>query len=359
MIRNSSPRWVWRLGLLAVFLLLALPTAQVWAHGPAEGGASTDNIDRLFRIVLLIAIPVFLLVEGLIVFALIRYRRRSRDEMPEQVEGNTSLEISWTVLAFVIVGVLFLLTLRALQTDYSVQADDNQGDPDLIVHVTGYMFNWDYTYFLGDGEDTGMMSTKRLTMPANRNVLLEITSSDVQHSFWVPELAGKVDAIPGRTNTMWLNVAKPGLYEGNCAEYCGLNHYNMLIEVEVLEPAQFDAWLANEMAVMGGFKPVGTDLDTPLPQGDAARGEQVFADLVCVACHQPQEDQPSGPSVKRMMRDAKYKDDISADDYLHESIVLPCAVLAEGYDQCIMPQDYGEKLDAQMLADLIEYIKTF
>jgi len=346
------------MGGVILLAVLAFP-APALAHGPSEGGAGAADIRRLFNITLAIAIPVFLLVEGLIVFAIFRYRRRRADEMPEQVEGNHTLEIAWTVLAFVIVGVLFVLTLRALQTDYTVEAERGENVPDLTVHVEGYLLNWDYNYYLDDGEPTGVKTTKKLTIPAGQAVLLEITSRDVQHSFWVPDLGGKVDAIPGYTNTMWLQVDELGLYTGNCAEYCGLNHYNMLIEVDVVEPAAFDAWLAGQMATATEFVPVGTDLDVELPEGDAGRGEQIFAELACNACHLPETDQPSGPSVASMMRDAAKRNTYKADKFLHESIVQPCAVLAEGYTQCIMPQDYGERLDAQGLADLIAYLKTY
>jgi cytochrome c oxidase subunit 2 len=252
-----------------------------------------------------------------------------------------------------------VLTLRALQTDYEVEADEgsDEATPDLTVHVTGYMFNWDYDYILGDSEDTGVMTTRQLHIPANRKVLLEITSSDVQHSFWVPELAGKVDAIPGYVNTMWLEVDETGTYTGNCAEYCGLNHYNMLIEVEVMEPQEFDTWLAGQMASTGESVPVGTDMDSVLPPGDVARGEQVFNDLACNACH-AEKAQPSGPGLMEMANDATKVEGYTVDEYLRESILLPCEVLAEGWDQCIMPQNYGERLDAQQLADMIEYIKA-
>jgi cytochrome c oxidase subunit 2 len=280
--------------------------------------------------------------------------------MPEQVHGNRALEITWTLFAFVIIAVLFVLTVRALQTDYQVEAENDDTTPDLTVHVTGYMFNWDYEYFLGDREETGVITTKYLAIPADRNVLLEITSRDVQHSFWVPDLAGKVDAIPGHTNTMWLNVSEPGRYKGQCAEYCGLNHYAMLIDVHVVEANEFfDVWLPEKMAAMSEFQPIGTNMTSDLPAGDRERGAQLFMDLACTACHQYDVDQPSGPAVQRMMDDAQRRDEYTPEIYLRESILKPCVVLAPGYEQCMMPQDYGERLDAQDLADLIEYLKEY
>lgn len=339
------------LGLVTLALLaLALP-ARVWAHGPVSGGAARTDINDLFTVLFWISVPVFVLVEGLILFAIIRYRRRRRDEMPEQVEGHRPLEITWTVVSMLIIAVIFVLTARFMTTRYQVQADNGDITPDLTVHVAGYTFNWDYEYFLGAGEETGVITTRKLTIPANRNVLLEITSRDVQHSFWVPDLAGKVDAIPGYTNTMWLNVDKPGLYPGNCAEYCGTLHYDMLIDVEVLEPAAFDAWLAQHMATTG---PIGIDLTSPLPAGDVTRGEQLFGELGCRSCH---GEQPGvGPSLANMARDARAADDYTPEAYLRESILVPCAVQATGYNCQIMPANYGEKLDAQGLADIIAYL---
>jgi cytochrome c oxidase subunit 2 len=248
-----------------------------------------------------------------------------------------------------------------MSTGYRAKADQEDTVPDYTIHVTGYMFNWDYQYYRGDAEaddsDTGVMTTRELRIPANRNVLLEITSRDVNHSFWVPDLAGKLDAIPGDINTMWLNVDDTGIYHGQCAEFCGLNHYAMAIDVKVVSPDEFETWLGEQEAEMSAFHPIGTDMETPLPEGDAGRGEDIFGQLACNSCHQWEDDSPSGPAVERMENEAEQHDD--ALYYLRESILLPCDQLAEGYDQCIMPQDYGERLDAQMLADLIEYIMEY
>ena len=354
MKRDVPLHWVGLAAAAAVLLLaLALP-AGVGAHGPADGGASRGDINDLFSIIFWISVPIFLLVEGLILFAIIRYRRRHRHEMPEQVEGNHTLEITWTVLSFIIVGVVFALTARFMATRYEVEATNGTTTPDLTVHVTGYMFNWDYEYFLGAGDETGVKTTRTLTLPASRNVLLEITSSDVQHSFWLPSLAGKVDAVPGYTNTMWLNVKEPGLYTGNCAEYCGTLHYDMLIDVEALEPAAFDAWLAERMAAVGQFMPVGTDLETPLPAGDAARGEAIFTELGCASCHGATPG--VGPALAQMAADAASREDIAPEAFLRESILVPCAEQADGYNCQIMPSNYGEKVDAQGLADIIAYL---
>lgn len=347
-------------GLLLVLLALVWPTS-VWAHGPADGGAKTDDINELFTVIFWMSVPVFLLVEGLIVYAIYTSIRRRNDEgEPEQVEGNHVLEIGWTVASFVIIAVVFVLSYRFMTTQYEAEADTKDVIPNLTVHVTGYMFDWDYDYFLNEGknpeDDIGVRTRTKLTIPADRNVLLEITSRDVQHSFWVPDLAGKVDAIPGYTNTMWLNIDEPGLYHGNCAEFCGTAHWKMLIDVEVLEPAVFEEWLAAQRAAAAEFVSIGTDMVSPLPLGDALRGAGVFDQLNCGTCHRPEGG--NFPSLEIIRRDMDNREGYaSADDYLRESILMPGAYVADGYPN-IMPPNYGDQLDAQMLADLIEYLKT-
>jgi cytochrome c oxidase subunit 2 len=338
----------------AALLAFVLP-ARAFAHDASSGGASTHSITDLFTITFWIAVPVFLLVEGLILFAILRYRRRRADEMPDQVEGNRPLEIGWTVLGFVIIGVLFAVTYRALRTEYTVKADNPDNEPDYTVHVSAYMWDWDYEYFVGDSQPTGVRTTTRLTIPADRAVYLEITSEDVQHSFWVPKLAGKVDAVPGHTNTMWLKVDQPGLYTGNCAEYCGAGHHNMLIEVEVLEPAAFGTWLKDQTAAASQFVPMGTDMQSEMPEGQADHGEQLFTQLGCSACHGAQDG--VGPALSRIRQDAQHHEGYTAEQYLRESILMPCAYTTPGFSCQMMPSDFGEKLDAQMLADLIAYLK--
>jgi cytochrome c oxidase subunit 2 len=304
------------------------------------------------------SVPVFLLVEGLILFAIVRYRRRRKDEQPEQVEGNRTLELAWTVLSFVIIAVIFVITYRFMTTEYEAEADNEEGTPDFTVHVEGYMFNWDYEYFRGEGIETGVKTTRQLTLPADSLVLLEITSRDVQHSFWVPDLAGKVDAIPGHNNSMWLKIDEPGLYKGNCAEYCGTMHYEMEIELEALEPAAFETWLSDQEAKAGELQAMGTDMESDLPPGDEERGEVLFTrpDLACSNCHGAQPG--AGPSLSEIRRDMGEHEGYSVDEYLREGILMPCENELEGYNCTIMPSDYGEKLDAQMLADLIEYLKS-
>ena len=351
MKRYRVPNWIWLVPIIAL-ILLALP-AQALAHGPSDGGAEKGAIDGLFTIIGVMAMVVFLFVEGLIVYAI--WTRRRGDEMPEQIEGNHTLEIFWTGVSFVLVLIIFGLTYKFMTTEYEAEAQNEDGTPDLTVHVEGYMFNWDYEYFLGDDIATGVKTTRTITVPTDSAVLLEITARDVQHSFWVSELAGKVDAIPGYTNTMWLQIDEPGVYLGNCAEFCGTLHYDMIIEVVALEPTEFyEDWLPAQQVAAEQMDAMGVDMNSALPAGDAVNGKQIYTDLNCVACHATEPG--AGPSLPQIREHMNEHEGYTAEGYLRESILLPCEYETEGYSCSMMPADYGDKLDAQGLADLIEYL---
>ncbi|MCZ7545418.1 MAG: c-type cytochrome [Anaerolineae bacterium] len=191
-------------------------------------------------------------------------------------------------------------------------------------------------------------------IPAERPVALDVTSDDVQHSFWVPEWGGKVDAIPGRVNTMWFDFHETASLFVRCAEYCGKSHYDMIASVEIIPGDEFDAWMADQVAHHSEREVVGADLDTPLPEGDAAAGEGVFLSQGCETCHAHQDS--AGPALDGLGEAAAARrEGYTADLYLHEAVVQPCAYLVQDYP-CIMPEEYGERLTAQELADLLAYL---
>lgn len=334
-------------GILGLALLFPLRALAQPPSPLAPGSENAASVAALFWIVLGIAAAVFVIVEGLLIYAVLRYRRRYPDEVPPQVHGNTRLEVIWTVIPALIMVTLFSLTLRQLQRERSVPPDA------MVVEVTGQQWFWEFTY--PETNITANSQSGNLVLPAGRPILFEVRSKDVIHSFWVPELAGKVDAIPGRTTTIWFE-AEPGVYAGQCAEYCGLEHYAMLFEVEVLPAAQFDAWMAEQVRLASQFQPIGTDMTSPLPPGDAARGATLFTDLGCVACHSLDGTQIVGPTAQGIgERAAGRIEGYSAEQYLRESILLPCNYVVEGFT-CVMPQNFGERLEAQDLADLIAYL---
>jgi cytochrome c oxidase subunit 2 len=238
-----------------------------------------ESIRGLFLLVLAVTGGIFLLVEGILVYALVTARRRAGrgDPEPPQVYGSKPIEIAWTAAPGLVVFVLVLLVGRVL---WEVRPDPDRPPPGaepLRVTVVGHQWWWEYRYQSYNGRDLGFVTANELHIPTGeagtpRPVYLTLQSADVCHSFWAPRLGGKTDLLPGRTNQMWLQTDAPGVYLGQCAEYCGTQHANMLIRVVAEPPAEFEKWLAAEAA------PAADD-----PAGRRGRAE--FLALSCVNCH--------------------------------------------------------------------------
>jgi cytochrome c oxidase subunit II len=224
------------------------------------GSGEADQIDTLFKITLWMGLPIFLGVEGVLIYSLVKHRRRRGAPEPAQVRGNTPLETSWTVAAALILVVITAITFvflpgirtperGGLQRAGAVQvAATGQppvpGGPSMHIRVVGQQYIWRYDY-PGPGR---MFSYHTMVVPTGTTITLDITSADVIHSFWVPKLFGKADAVPGYHNDMWFKVEKEGTYRGNCAELCGENHAQMIAEVKAVSPASFRAWQARQSA---------------------------------------------------------------------------------------------------------------
>ncbi|MFC1960996.1 cytochrome c oxidase subunit II [Chloroflexota bacterium] len=338
-------------GILMVLILL-LPAAVGAQSGTQTGSLDATDISALFNIVLVMAVVVFLLVEGLLIFALVNYQRRSDDEMPEQVHGNNKMELGWTVGSALLVLVLFFFTLGFYQLPRAIPQDQ---DP-LTIEVTGRMWQWEFRY---PDEDVLVVQNgpsddafEALNVPAGRPVVLEITSADVQHSFWVPELAGKVDAIPGRVQRMWFQVDEPRDYIGQCAEYCGSVHYNMMLRVNVLPEEEFNTWLHDEAVAVAAAQVV----DVLTLTGDPMAGEALYTAKGCNACHTLDESALVGPSYLGIGdRAGETFEGLSAQEYIYLSIIKPCDFVVDGFT-CVMPQNYEEQLAPQDIADLMAFI---
>ncbi len=333
--------------VLALALLLPL---TVLAQGPSPlrpGSPNAAGVAQLFWITTAIAAVVFFLVIALLLYAVIRYRRKYPDEMPEQIHGNTRLELLWTAIPAVILIGLFFLSLRALQQQRNPPPDA------MVIEVTGRQWFWEFNY--PETEITVSSRDGDLVIPANVPVVFEVRSADVIHSFWVAELAGKIDAIPGHTNTVWFE-AQEGTFAGQCAEYCGLAHYDMLFDVVAVPEQEFAAWMGEQIELAGQFQPIGTDMEEPLPEGDAVDGEALYAELGCDSCHSLDGTPLVGPTMEGLgERAAERIPEYDAVTYLRESILLPCEHVVEGFT-CVMPQNYGERLEAEGLADLIAFL---
>jgi cytochrome c oxidase subunit 2 len=179
-----------------------------------------------------VALGVF--VAGMLVFSFFRFRRKSDDEEPSQVHGNTPLEITWTSVPLAILLGLFVLSAVSLFFVNSVQASPSAASR-VDDQVLGEQFAWVVTY------PNGQKTTGTMFVPVGTPVNLSITSRDVIHSLFIPELMGQRNAVPGQTNTAWLEADQPGVWYGQCTELCGAGHYSMTIEVIALTPSNYDA----------------------------------------------------------------------------------------------------------------------
>jgi cytochrome c oxidase subunit 2 len=219
---------------MVVFPVIALagPPSPL---NPASPGAR--SIANLHAITLWIATIVFVIVAGLLIYSLVRFRRKSPDdpEPDQSFHSNTTLEAIWTIIP---VGILIVLLVLTFQTMKDI---DPNRPTDLTIRAVGKQWLWEFQY-----PDHGISTTGEMWLPVDTDIRIEITSEDVIHSFWVPQLGGKQDAIPGYLNTTWFKADRLGTYHGQCAEYCGLGHSNMPIEVKVVDQQSFDLWLSSK-----------------------------------------------------------------------------------------------------------------
>ena len=248
--------------LAAVGALLLPAVASANFLTPKSGGSPNANqIDSLYKIVLYIAAVVFVIVEGALLYSVIRFRAK-KNRVAAQIHGNTRLEIGWTVAAALILVVLTVVTFVKLPSIINppnstanasfLSASVTQPNPPngkkLTVCIQGRQFIWRYTYgndCLNNAFASKLpYSYQEMVVPANVTVILDIQSTDVIHSWWVPSLGGKVDAVPGYTTYTWFKAPHAGaLFHGQCAQLCGRQHAFMTALVKVVTPAQYQQWL--------------------------------------------------------------------------------------------------------------------
>jgi cytochrome c oxidase subunit 2 len=239
---------------------------------PQSGGSSNANqIDSLFKITLAIALVIFVLVEAGLLYALLKFRAR-KGAVAAQIRGNNRLEWGWTVGAAVILLALAIVTFAKLS---SIENPSNSGPeadklasngllyasserklpPDgksLTIKVVGRQYIWQY-FYPGASEPDGLgapYSYEEMVVPTKTTITLDIASTDVVHSWWVPQLGGKFQAVPGYHNYTWFKVEKPGVFRGQCAILCGRGHARMIATVKAVPPAQFDQWLAYQKQLL-------------------------------------------------------------------------------------------------------------
>ena len=261
-------REMWRTAAGQISISSSHPSTSIFA--PAATPA--HSIFTLSLFVLGITLAVFLIVGGLLLYALLRYRHRPGDinaqQEPPQIYGSNQIELSWTVIPILIVVMLFLATARVI---YSTERAPKPAQA-LDVTVIGHQFWWEYRY-----PKLGIVTANELHIPVSdpkhpTPSYLTLLSADTDHSFWVPTLAGKTDLIPNKVNVMWVDPHASGLYLGQCAQFCGTQHAKMLLRVYADTPDEFAAWVAHQQR--------------PAVQSvSSAAGRAVFERNACISCH--------------------------------------------------------------------------
>jgi cytochrome c oxidase subunit II len=229
-----------------------------------------ESIHRLSLFVLVITGLIFLVVFSLLVYAVVKFRQPTKEDghEPPQVYGSNQMELAWTVIPVLIVLVLFFATARVI---HSVQ---QAGPPPGTIDVTaiGHQFWWEFRY-----PALGIVTANELHIPVSAPshrtpTFIKLTSADTDHSFWVPQLAGKTDLIPNRVNSMWIEPQETGMYVGQCAQYCGTQHAKMLLRIYVDSPEEFNMWVAAEKRFAH-------------PADAVAAGRHIFEKTACINCH--------------------------------------------------------------------------
>lgn len=249
--------------LAAIFLSACGGNATTLeTHGPIAGQELT-----LFYIILVIATIVFVGVEGALIYSIIRFRERPGMPNPRQIHGNLTIEMIWTAVPAII---LFITLGFTIQTLFAVDAAPPASSKMVTVEAVGHQWWWEFYY-----PEYKITTADSLYIPVNTEIKVELYSNNVIHSFWVPQLTGKTDVIPGHDNVKYFSANQTGTYIGECAEYCGTEHANMKFNVVVEQPDQFNTWVTTQQQAAV----------TAAKGSLAAQGEQIFANGVCSGCH--------------------------------------------------------------------------
>jgi cytochrome c oxidase subunit II len=263
---KSSHSWI----VIVCPLLPALAqAADMWPTNIfAPASTPAHSLFGLSIFVLMAVTAIFIVVFSLLAYAVVRFRSKQSDDRsePAQIYGSNQVELAWTVIPILIVVALFLASARVI---VSVQgAAPPPGTLEVIA--TGHQFWWEFRY-----PDLNIVTANELHVPVNDQLhpsptFLTLLSADTNHSFWVPRLAGKTDLVPNHPNRMWIDPHDPGLFLGQCAQYCGTQHAKMLLRVYVQPREEFDRWVHQQQQT---------------PQGGSSPGQRIFESTACVNCH--------------------------------------------------------------------------
>ncbi len=306
---------------------------QTWMPFVPESASTMSwKVDALYFFLSGVTIFFTLLISSILIFFVLKYRRRSPHEIPRPIAGSHKLETLWSVIPFMISMAMFAWGAQLYFEQYHPPKNAVE------VYVVGKQWMWKIQH------TTGQREINALHIPVGRKIKLIMASEDVIHDFFIPAFRIKADVLPGRYTTEWFEATKPGTYHLFCAEYCGMNHSGMIGSIVVMEPREFDNWLSGNSS----------------QQSPAVAGQQLYQTLGCVSCHGPAGEGGRGPALAGLFGSQTTLANgqtVRVDEaYIRESIVNPQAKLVAGFGP-IMPTFQGQVTEEQ-LVQLTAFIKS-
>lgn len=299
---------------------------------PPSASTLADKVDALYFYLSGVTIFFTLLISSVLIFFVIKYRRRTPYEIPRPVAGSHKLETLWSVIPFVIAMTMFVWGAQIFFEQSKAPRNAVE------VYVVGKQWMWKIQH------TTGQREINELHVPVGRNVKLIMATEDVIHDFFIPAFRIKADVVPGRYTTLWFKATKPGRYHLFCAEYCGMNHSGMIGSVVVMEPNEFDDWLSGNASL----------------QSPAVAGQQLYQTLGCISCHGAAGEGGRGPALAGVFGRQVFLNNgqtvIADEAYIRESVVNPQAKLVAGFGP-IMPTFQGQ-ISEEQLVQIVAFIKS-
>jgi cytochrome c oxidase subunit 2 len=300
---------------------------------PPSASTVAQEVDLLYLFITAVSAFFVVLVAALVVIFAVKFRRRHEDEVGADIHGSLAAELTWTFIPLALALVMFFWGADLFFRLSRPPVDSVE------MFVVGKQWMWKIQH------PNGAREINQMHVPAGRNIRLTLGSEDVIHDYAIPAFRVRTDVVPGKLTTLWFNATTPGTYHLFCAEYCGTKHSGMIGEVVVMEPQDYEAWLSG-----GAAGPA-------VPPAQA--GEKLFADNACATCHSGQAN-AIGPNLAGLFGSERPLADggsvLADDNYLRESIMVPLAKVASGY-QPVMPPFQGLITEEQLM-QLIAYVKT-
>jgi cytochrome c oxidase subunit 2 len=325
------------LAIGAVASIVGVAFALIIDWFPTGAATQAKKIDTLWDVLLIASVPVFVLVEVVVLYCVVRFRMRPGEELKDgpPIHGNTTLEIVWTAIPAILLVALCTYSYVVLTDVEKAQADT------MNIRVVGQQFTWTF-YYQRDGKQ---VASPQLYVPQGRPIKFTVQSRDVLHDFWVPAFRMKIDAVPGIDTSIRVTPNRPGTYPVVCAELCGLGHSTMRQTAHVVSRQEFDAWLQKlgQPAQPEGGGQAG---------GGGAAGKALFSSNGCGGCHTLSDAGTQGTVGPELDKVLKGKDKA----FIEESIVDPNKEIAAGFQGDIMPQNFGQSLSPDQLKALVDYL---